>query len=438
MSKSRHLKAFVLLVPMVACTSLDVLVYGSTPSGILAAVAASRHGAKTALLSQRKHIGGMCSGGLGESDIGSCANQVIGGFAKEFFLRHAKKYSTPQPRSPWNLEPHIAKQVFIEMMTQANVTLLPYGEVDSVVKNHDNGRIKHIVMVNTKLTYSAQVFIDASYEGDLMARTPAVDCTFGRESADQYKERGAGSQGMTHMQYPMPYMNPFDDNGNLLPLLRPEQPLPRGQGDYQVQSYNFRLCVTNDTSLLVPFTKPNDYKPQDWELLRRFWLAWPNATDNPYHDEQAMVPTAILGEIPSTTGAKKYDANNCGYNPIHTDMIGGSWEYPEANYTHRQMICESRFYLFVRECFTEWFLTCLFHRGCSCLVHQGISLVHVLGRFCSTFHSNPIQDKVGILWRRICREQTLSSTVVCTRGATFDWRPSLYPKRCPIENSSWK
>ena len=80
--------------------AFDVLVYGSTPSGVMAAVAAARHGAKTALLSQRAHVGGVCAGGLGQSDIGSCADEVIGGLALEFFQSSARRYATPQPRAP--------------------------------------------------------------------------------------------------------------------------------------------------------------------------------------------------------------------------------------------------------------------------------------------------------------------------------------------------
>lgn len=349
MLKQRYLATALILICWASCCfasfqdkTVDVLVYGSTPSGVLAAVASSRHGASTALLSQRKHLGGVVSGGLGQTDIGSCAEQVIGGFTREFFLENAKQYATPQPRSPWNVEPHVARRVFMKMLRQANVTLFPYGEVESVVKDSTDGRIQYIVMEKTKVKYSAKIFIDASYEGDLMARTPGVEYTYGRESRDQYNESGAGSQGMTRMQHHTLYMNPFDENGNLLPyLLRQEQPGPVGQGDKQIQAYNFRLCVTNDSSLIVPFTKPHDYRSQDWELLSRFWMGWrkSNSTDNPYRDAQARVPTAILGEIPSTSGAKKFDANNCGYNPVHTDMIGGSWEYPEANYTYRQTIC---------------------------------------------------------------------------------------------------
>ena len=312
----------------------DVLVYGSTPSGIMAAVAASRNGAKTALVSQRKHIGGMCSGGLGQTDIGSCAEEVIGGIPLEFFQRNARRYAVPQPRAPWNLEPHVAKDVFLTMMNESAVELLPFAEVESVSKK--GRRLGSITMVDGN-TYKAAVFIDASYEGDLMARS-GVSYTWGRESRSQYNESGAGSQDINMNKYGIEYLDPFDERGNLLPLLNSAPPLfPTGQADRGIQAYNFRLCVTNNQTIRVPFTKPNGYDPSRWELLRRFWLAWPNST-NPHKTAQAVVPSAILGAIPSSSGARKFDMNNCGYNPVHTDHIGASWSYPEANYSRRRQI----------------------------------------------------------------------------------------------------
>ena len=114
--------------------------------------------------------------------------------------------------------------------------------------------------------------------------------------------------------------------------------------DAEVQAYNFRLCVTqgdpkNLSGTRASFTKPEGYDPARWELLRRFWRdTWPKST-SPHRAAQAKVPTAILGRIPNRNGAwPKYDMNNCGYNPIHTDMIGGSKQYPTANYSERVAI----------------------------------------------------------------------------------------------------
>ena len=144
-----------------ASGNFDVFVYGSTPSGILAAVAAARHQAHTALLSQRDHIGGVCSGGLGQTDIGSCANEAIGGLALEFFKRNAASYETVQPRSPWNLEPHVAERVFMSMLNESGVSLLPPGEVLSVSKT--SGGVLDSIQVGAA-SYSASIFIDASCE----------------------------------------------------------------------------------------------------------------------------------------------------------------------------------------------------------------------------------------------------------------------------------
>ena len=245
-------------------SSFDVLVYGSTPSGVMAAVAAARHQAKTALLSQRDHIGGVCSGGLGQSDVGSCATEVIGGLALEFFERNAKSYPTPQPRAPWNLEPHVAKEAFLAMLNESGVTLLPPAQVLSAQKS-SLGSLQSIVVQGGR-TYNASVFIDASYEGDLMARS-GVDYTFGRESRSKYNETGAGSQKGT-AQYGIEYINPYNaTTGKLLPLLVPQAPLPEGEGDKQIQAYNFRICVTDNPALRVPFRKPDQYDPARYVIL---------------------------------------------------------------------------------------------------------------------------------------------------------------------------
>ena len=336
---------FVLGLTAATADTFDVLVYGSTPSGILAAVAAARHGARTALLGQRVHVGGVCAGGLGQSDVGSCT-AVIGGLALEFFQASAAEYAVPQPRSPWNLEPHVAQRVFLRMLNQSDVTLLPPAQVLSVAAAGAAPAVLRTISVEGGASYAASFFIDASYEGDLMARSP-VSYTWGRESSEQYGESAAGSQGpASGGQYGKPvFMDPFESAllqrpQRLLPLLRPEQPLPKGVADRHIQAYNFRLCVTDDVALRVPFSAPPGFDGAHWELLRRFWRAWPNSTGE-HKAAQAKVPSAILGAIPSSSGARKFDMNNCGYNPIHTDMIGGSWEYPEANYSERDRIWQA-------------------------------------------------------------------------------------------------
>jgi hypothetical protein len=241
----------------------------------MAAVAAARHGASTALLSQRAHVGGVCSGGLGETDVGSCADEVVGGLALEFFKSNAAEYPGKEPRAPWNLEPHVAKRVFLRMLNRSGVTMLDPAQVVAVRKE---GTTIQTVTVDDGKTYSARVFVDASYEGDLMARS-GVTYTWGRESIDQYNESGAGSGGPGQKYgYMDTYLDPYAHDGSLLPLLRKEVPLPAGQADRQIQAYNFRLCVTDNATLRVPFTKPAAYKPAEWELLRRFWVAWPNST----------------------------------------------------------------------------------------------------------------------------------------------------------------
>ena len=363
----------------------------------------------------------MCSGGLGETDVGSCADQVIGGITLEFFRRNQQSYphyGEPNRTDPqahikkWNLEPHVAERVFRQMLDEAGVVLLPYGQIVAVTmkKSNGTGSSRDTTTIIEKIhvgythrydtTYAAKIFIDASYEGDLMARVPGLTYTVGRESQQHYNESGAGSGGPgRRIAFGMEYINPFWDDDDsehvkegktygsvdrflrnsmtvnnstqhgkeqqqkslpskrrLLPLLQSAMPKPRGEADKEVQAYNFRICVTNDTSLRVPFTEPDSYASHGgarWELLRRFWRAWHNST-SPFKQAQAAVPSAILGRIPSSYNyygtrnrnddnstkiqGMKFDMNNCGYNPIHTDWMGQSAEYPEADYDRRDEI----------------------------------------------------------------------------------------------------
>jgi hypothetical protein len=189
------------------------------------------------------------------------------------------------------------------MLNRSGVIMLAPAQVVSVAKE---GTAIQAITVDDGKTYSARVFVDASYEGDLMARS-SVSYTWGRESIDQYNESGAGSggPGQTYA-YLTNNIDPYAKDGSLLPLLREVVPLPAGQADRQIQAYNFRLCVTDNATLRVPFAKPADYKPTDWELLRRFWADWATST-SPYKVQQAKAPSAILGGIPSSSGARKFD-----------------------------------------------------------------------------------------------------------------------------------
>jgi len=191
------------------------------------------------------------------------------------------------------------------------------------------------------LSFTAKVWVDASYEGDLFARA-GVTYTVGREAKATYNESLAGmSAGSRSHQFNLP-VNPFGSDGRALPLTQlPAAGAVVGGGDKMVQSYNFRLCVTKNTSNMVPFPKPTNYSAATFELLRQYI----NACEGKYSPHDSVITGRIakghcqLG-FPSCSTASvpgaKYDSNNCG--GISSDFIGGSWNYPDAGYSERQTI----------------------------------------------------------------------------------------------------
>lgn len=294
----------------------DVVVYGGTASGVMAAVAAGREGLKVAILEPKKHIGGMVSGGLSATDVGR--KTVIGGYAKELYIRCAKYYGARSNDSiVWFPEPHVAEKVLNDMVNEAGVKVF-YGhrlkEKNGVQKQ--NGRITSITMENGA-SFTAKVFIDATYEGDLMAFA-GVSYTFGREASTQYDEYSAGiREGSGHM-------SAYDDNGKLLPGILPHPPGPIGAADKKTQAYNFRLSITNDKNNLVPFPKPKNYDPHRYTELFRSTM---EAIDKLGAAEYAEKLFPGIGKIPNN----KLDLNNADY-------VGGNWDYPDGSYKKRETI----------------------------------------------------------------------------------------------------
>lgn len=357
--------------------SYDVLVYDATSAGVMAAYAAARRGAKTALICASyptcfeeggKIIGGMSAGGLGQTDLGSCP-QVIGGFAREFYRANRRHYGNTSevdagrrnddivadcrlPSSQcdvtYNLEPGVAQGIFNDLVRSAGVDVVYGRQVLSVAKSRN---ISHIgshtnpdpvierVIFTDGSSMTAKVFMDASYEGDLLAAA-GVSYSLGREAASTYNETLAGMQsGAGRGNQFTVAVDPLDKAGHPLPLLQ-EAPLGNpGQGDHLIQAYNFRLCVTKDPTKRVPFAKPAGYDPSQWELLRRYLRACGYAGDLVQNSSARNLPECQIGFPSCNTAALpngKYDMNNCG--PVSSDFIGRSWDYPEANYTRRTAI----------------------------------------------------------------------------------------------------
>jgi hypothetical protein len=304
----------------------DVVVYGGSAAGVIASVAAAREDLSVILLEPGRHLGGMVSGGLGATDSGR--KQAIGGYSLEFFQRvrdhYVKKYGEDSPQvrlctGGYHFEPHVAEAVFHEMLGETDAKVVTDAKLAKV--RMDGKRIASISTRDGR-TYEAKVFIDASYEGDLMARA-GVSYTVGREGRDQYGETLAGVQKRSpYHQWPMP-VSAKDPDGNLLPFVQPGPPGESGAGDKKVQAYNYRLCMTQDRDNQVPFPKPEGYDPARYELLARYLAKRPDVKVG-----QLMNPVRMPNG--------KTDTNNNG--PFSTDYIGANWDYPDADDAKREEI----------------------------------------------------------------------------------------------------
>jgi FAD dependent oxidoreductase len=306
----------------------DLAVYGATAGGVATAVAAERQGLKVLLISPDAHTGGMVTGGLSSSDKGNAG--VIGGISREFFERVGKHYGEPLE---WYFEPHIADQVFHEMLTEAKVELLLNArlkEKGGVSKR--NGRIIAITLESGRVVH-AGIFADCTYEGDLMAQA-GVSYAWGRESSAQYGESLAGVVGR---QRPDHHFNvrvsAYAADGSLLPEVQPGPKGAFGSGDKKVQAYSFRMCLTNNASNQIPFPKPEGYDAHRYEVLRRLIQAITEAQGRPPTMKQVMIVSPLKGG--------KVDINSFG--AFSTDHVGASWGYPTAGYAQQAAIWQDHF-----------------------------------------------------------------------------------------------
>jgi len=305
-----------------AVIETDVCIYGGTSGGVAAAVQATRMG-KTAVIAEfGKHLGGMTSGGLGATDIGNKA--AIGGLSREFYQRIGKHYGTNEQ---WTFEPHVAENLFDEMARESKVKVYLEQRLASVQK--DGTRIRSMSMENGTV-FRAQMFIDATYEGDLMAKAK-VSYTVGREANTKYNETLNGVRAETpkhQFTVPVdPYVKPGDSSSGLLPFIQPGDGGKPGEGDHSVQAYNFRLCFTTNAAIRLKLEPPRNYEPAKYELLARYLEALAAAGRKPKLSE-------FWNPIRMPNG--KTDINNNG--GFSTDFIGANYNYPEADYPTRERI----------------------------------------------------------------------------------------------------
>jgi hypothetical protein len=314
----------------------DIVVYGGTSGGVAAAVQGARAGKKVVLLEFGNHLGGMTSGGLGQTDIGNKA--AIGGISREFYQRAGQHYGKDEA---WTFEPHVAENIFFDMVNEAGVTLFLQQRLGSVKK--EGARIAEISMESGRI-FRAKMFIDATYESDLMARA-GVKYTIGREANSTYGEtlNGVRAQTLKH-QFIVPvdpYVKAGEPSSGLLAFVQSGNGGVAGEGDEAVQAYNFRLVLTKDPANKRPIAPPKNYDPAKYELLARYLENWEavaksNSVAGDYVG-RATRKTILeqLMHIQVMPGGKTDINNNGGFS---TDFIGANFDYPDADYATRARI----------------------------------------------------------------------------------------------------
>ena len=361
----RNLSLLALLVATVGCTAskespapeaehFDVVVYGGTSAGVTAAVQARQMGRSVVLLEPGSHLGGLSSGGLGNTDIGN--KGAIGGLSRQFYERVAVHYAQDEAwvhetreeylqRSAignqghgradpvaertgvdtmWVFEPSVAEAIFREMAEEAGVDVRFGQRLDldgGVVR--EGARIVSVPM-ETGDVFTGRIFIDATYEGDLMARA-GVSYAVGREGNDVYGEtlNGVQTQNAVYHQFETPvdpYVVPGDPESGLLPGLHGGPPGEEGSGDHRVQAYNFRMTLTDAPDNRLPIPEPEGYDPRRYELLRRYIEAGP------------FDALKLNSPMPN----RKTDVNNHG--AFSSDHIGANYDYPDGDHATRERI----------------------------------------------------------------------------------------------------
>jgi hypothetical protein len=324
--------------------SYDLVIYGGTSGGVAAGVQARRMGKTAVIVEPGQHLGGLTTGGLGATDIGN--KGAIGGISREFYQRIKAHYADPaawkhekpetyrsgrgseqaKEDAMWTFEPHVAEKLMHELCSESGVVVVKGERLDlasGVLKK--DGRIVSIRMESGR-TFRGKMFVDATYEGDLMAKA-GVSYFVGREANSQYGEtlNGVQVKNSTKHQFVKPvdpYVNAGDPKSGLLPRVEAGPPEPDGTADKRVQAYNYRLCATDQPANRCPWPKPANYDERQYEiLLRNFEAGDLRLPWNP-----VLMPN------------RKTDSNN--NFAFSTDNIGMNYDYPDGDYATRARIVQ--------------------------------------------------------------------------------------------------
>ena len=337
----------------------DLVIYGSSPAALTAAIEAQRLGRTAVIVCPETRIGGLTTGGLGQTDIGN--KSAFGGLALQFYRDVADWYKVDShwkyekrsdyipdgqcagsfgEDSMWTFEPSAALAILERWERETKLEIVRGEFLDrkpgGVVRN--GSRIVAIKTLSGK-TFRGKMFVDATYEGDLMAAA-GVSYTIGREANSVYGETISGIERALSKNHQFnkgvsPYVKPGDPSSGLLPYVEPDTDEPDGTGDGRVQAYCFRMCLTDDPSNRIPFVKPEGYNPQNYELLLRNLEAI---------DPETFVKNAshfwhFMPWINSRMPNRKTDTNN--RSGFSTDFIGQNHAWPEASYKEREKILKA-------------------------------------------------------------------------------------------------
>ncbi len=310
----------------------DLCIYGGSSAGVTAAVTAAKRGRRVVLLQPGLHLGGLSSGGLGWTDFGK--KHVIGGLSRQFYREVGKHYGQDEE---WRFEPSVAEAVYERWIKAHDIAVHRAQYLDRV--EMDGRRIVSITLLGG-LTVKAAMFIDATYEGDLLAKA-GVSYHVGREANTVYGEKLNGIQVRETHQFSHvvdPYVEPGNPGSGLLPYIEAvDLTRHEGEGDARVQAYNFRVCMTDDPALKIDWRKPEGFDDRQYELARRWFAGDKDRYNEQLHGEGDTVP-GKFDIFPNKTpgGFHKTDTNNHG--PISSDFIGANWAWPEADYQTRERL----------------------------------------------------------------------------------------------------
>ena len=328
--------------------AFDVVIYGGSSAAVTAAVQVKKMGRTAIIVTPDRHLGGLTSSGLGWTDSGNTGS--IGGLAREFYHRVYLKYQNPEvwrwermedfanvgqgtramvheEQIMWIFEPRIALAVFNEWVEEMGIPVVREAYLDR--ENGVKMEGTRIISITTLCgrTFAGKQFIDATYEGDLMAAA-GVSYRVGRESNSEFGENWNGNLIGHRSQHGHwfppgqvdPFVIPGDPTSGLLPQISDCEPGVWGEGDHRVQAYTFRVCMTNHPENRIPFPRPEGYDPAYFELMIRvFETGWRDTFRK-------------FDPIPN----RKTDTNNHG--PFSYNYVGQNYDYPQASYERRREI----------------------------------------------------------------------------------------------------